>query len=166
MTTAAPHPFAVHRILVPTDFSHTSDGAVQVAIELAGQFNAELELLHVHQLPAYVFPDGMVPLSPSLLEELQRSVQAELERHAERGRAVGRKVATRSRIGVVHAEILREAEEGQFDLVVMGTHGRTGIGHVLMGSVAEKVLRRAPCPVLTVGPQRRVAADAERSARP
>jgi nucleotide-binding universal stress UspA family protein len=148
-------PLDVHRILVPTDFSETSDAAYEVAIELGARFAAELVLVHVHQVPAYVFPEGVMPLSPALFDEIERSVRAELERSARRARAAGRTVTLKSRIGVVHREILREAEDSRVDLVVMGTHGRTGLGHVLIGSVAEKVLRRAPCPVLTVGPHRR-----------
>jgi nucleotide-binding universal stress UspA family protein len=150
----------VSKILVPTDFSETSEAAYTIAIELAQRFSAEILLLHVHHVPAYMFPDGVAPLSPDLFDEVERSLAAELERQAGRARAAGCTVKTRSRLGVAHAEILREAEESHIDLVVMGTHGRTGLPHVLLGSVAEKVLRRAPCPVLTVGPRTHAGAEA------
>jgi nucleotide-binding universal stress UspA family protein len=159
--TAFAHPrLDVRRILVPTDFSPTSEAAYEVAIEFGARFGAALVLVHVHQMPAYVFPDGVLPLTPALFDEIERSISAELERYAGRARLAGRTVITHSRIGVVHQEILRETEEGGIDLVVMGTHGRTGLNHVLMGSVAEKVLRRAPCPVLTVGPRHHAEAPA------
>jgi nucleotide-binding universal stress UspA family protein len=144
---------SIRKILVPTDFSETSGAAYETAIELSERLGADLCLVHVHQVPAYVFPDGLLPLSPDLLEEMERAVVAELERQAQRARAAGLRVSVRSRTGVVHQEILDQAKAWAAELIVMGTHGRSGFSHALLGSVAERVLRKAPCPVLTVGPR-------------
>jgi nucleotide-binding universal stress UspA family protein len=142
----------IHRILVPTDFSPPSERALEMAIEMARRFGAELTLFHAHELPAYVFPDGVMPVSPQILAELERSMTAELERLATIVRAAGVSARIKTGVGAHDVEICHYAEEMSADLIVMGTHGRTGLRHVLLGSVAEKVVRRAPCPVLTVRP--------------
>jgi nucleotide-binding universal stress UspA family protein len=146
---------AVRRILVPLDFSEPASGALDMAIDLAGRFHAELILFHAHQLPTYAFPDGVMPLQPEVLHELEQSMLAELERLAGRARAAGVQVSTHTSLGTAADEIVRYAHECGADLIVMGTHGRTGLRHVLIGSVAEKVVRKADCPVLTVGPHGR-----------
>jgi len=142
----------VRRILVPTDFSPPSERALEMAIEFARRFGAELTLFHAHELPAYVFPDGVMPVSPEILVELERTMSAELERLAARARAAGVPASIKTGVGAHDVEIVRFASEMNADLIIMGTHGRTGLRHVLLGSVAEKVVRRAPCPVLTVRP--------------
>jgi nucleotide-binding universal stress UspA family protein len=141
------------RILVPTDFSEPSEAALELALELARRFDAELDLFHAQDLPAYIFPDAVVPVSPTVVSELERASHAELDRLAARVRAAGVRVSTSSSVGSHDGEILRHAENTGCDLIVMGTHGRTGIKHALLGSVAERVVRRAPCPVMTVRPQ-------------
>ncbi len=140
----------LRRILVPVDFSPPSEAALDTAIEFARRFGSELTLFHAHELPAYVFPDGVMPVSPEILNEMERSLAEELERLAVRVRAAGVAVACRSGMGAHDVEILRCADDIDADLIIMGTHGRTGIRHALIGSVAEKVVRRARCPVLTV----------------
>jgi nucleotide-binding universal stress UspA family protein len=142
----------IERILCPSDFSETSSAALDMAIELARRFDAVVTLFHTHQVPSYVFPDGMLPVTPQVLQDLERSIVAELTRLASRCEAAGVAVRIAHRIGVPYSEIIRYADETQADLIVMGTHGRTGLRHALLGSTAEKVVRRAPCPVLTVGP--------------
>jgi nucleotide-binding universal stress UspA family protein len=142
----------VRRILVPTDFSAPSHAALDMAIELGRRFGAELTLMHAHQVPAYLYPEGMMPLSADIVADLERSIIAELGRLAARASAAGVAATTCHSIGVAVDEIVRAAAELPADLIVMGTHGRTGIRHALLGSVAEKVVRRAPCPVLTVRP--------------
>lgn len=144
---------SVKRILVPTDFSDPSARALDLAIEFARRFEAELVLFHAHEMPAYIFPDGVMPVTPEILQDLQRSVLTELERLATRVRAVGVPVSVRSAIGVHDLEICRAASDTDADMIIMGTHGRTGLRHALLGSVAEKVVRRAPCPVLTIRPE-------------
>jgi nucleotide-binding universal stress UspA family protein len=138
------------RILCPTDFSPPSEAALDTAIELARRFDADLELFHAQDLPAYVFPDGVLPVSPEILSSLESAAAKELDRLAERARSAGVRITTASAFGANHVEILRRADETHADLIVMGTHGRTGLAHVLLGSVAERVVRRARCPVLTV----------------
>jgi nucleotide-binding universal stress UspA family protein len=140
----------LNRILCPTDFSLPSEAALDTAIELARRFGADLEIFHAQDMPAYVFPDGVLPMSPEILASLERSSATELNRLAERARVAGLRVTTASVFGASYVEILRRAEETHADLIVMGTHGRTGLAHVLLGSVAERVVRRAKCPVLTV----------------
>jgi nucleotide-binding universal stress UspA family protein len=143
----------VRRILVPTDFSSTAAQAIEVAIAFAQRFGAELELFHAQSMPTYVFPDAVMPVGPELMRDLDRAVASELERNAERVRAAGVVVSTASAVGAPDLEICRRAGEWNADLIIIGTHGRTGLPHVLLGSVAEKVVRRAPCPVLTVRPE-------------
>jgi nucleotide-binding universal stress UspA family protein len=141
---------ALKKILVPTDLSECSDAAVRYGRELAAVFGAELHLLHVVQDPytqpwaAEAFP---APLG-DLLEQWETQAQQRLRGsipEAERDRVV---IATQ--IGTPFYEIMRYAEEQAVDLIVIGTHGRGPIGHMLLGSVAEKVVRKSPCPVLTV----------------
>jgi nucleotide-binding universal stress UspA family protein len=143
----------IRRILVPVDFSECSTNALTMAIELAVRFGAGLTLLHAQPLPTYTFPDGVMPLNPTVLREMERSVQEELERLAGRAHLHQVPVRTQAGIGPPSDEIVRYAAEMRADLIVMGTHGRTGLRRALLGSVAEKVVRHAPCPVLTVGPE-------------
>lgn len=137
-------------ILVPSDFSECSEAAVRYGRALAAAFQAKLHLLHVVQDPytqpwaAEAFP---APIG-DLLEQWQAQAGTRLTAivpEAERASVV---VATL--IGSPFFEILRYANEQSVDLIVIGTHGRGPLGHMLLGSVAEKVVRRAPCPVLTV----------------
>ena len=140
----------VARILCPTDFSDASAAALGAAIDLAQKFGAGVTLFHAHALPAYLFPDGMMPVTPQTLGELERSIDAELARLAMRVTAAGIPVETRHAIGPAWSEICRAADELSADMIVLGTHGRTGLRHVLLGSTAEKVVRHARCPVVTV----------------
>jgi nucleotide-binding universal stress UspA family protein len=118
---------------------------------LAAQFRARLTLLNVYQIPGYALPEGVVIATPDVLTELVDSVEKELNRWAEMARERGaRDVHVQTEMGTPHTEIDRVAKEGRHDLIVIGTHGRTGLKHVLLGSVAERVVRTAPCPVLTV----------------
>jgi nucleotide-binding universal stress UspA family protein len=141
---------AFKKILVPTDFSDTSSLALKYGRDLAEAYNASLHVLHVVQDP-YSLPWAAEGLPASLGEILQ-----EWERDAwQRMRALvpdaaDHDIKLATRIGSPYPEILRYAEEEQIDLVVMGTHGRGAVGHMLMGSVAEKMVRKSPCPVLTV----------------
>jgi universal stress protein A len=138
------------KILVPTDFSRHSDEAVQTAADLSGRYEASVTLVYVFEPVTYALPQGHV-LSPPQLEELyagfeKRLAQAAGDAKAEGALVVGTKLLT----GPIATEIADYAQQGQFDLIVMGTHGRTGLRHLMLGSVAEKVVRTAPCAVLTV----------------
>ncbi len=140
----------IKHILVPTDFSSTSEAALEMAAELARRFDASITLFHVHQVPSYLYPDGMMPVPSRLLQDLEETVVGELKRLAERLQTQGFRVDLRHTIGSPAGEICHAAEELHVDLIVMGTHGRGGLGHMLLGSVAEKVVQKAHCPVLTV----------------
>jgi nucleotide-binding universal stress UspA family protein len=143
---------AIRKILVPVDFSEPSREALRFACDLARRYEAQVTLLHAYQLPGYAFPEGYLVAGPASVNDLLGLVDKALAEARREAEAEGVKVETRAVMGVAFAEIVRAAREGGFDLVVMGTHGRTGLKHALLGSVAEKVVRKAPCPVLTVRP--------------
>ena len=137
-------------ILVPSDFSECSDEALRYALELARRFDAELHLLHVVQDPItqpWAAEGFSVPLF-EIVDEWQKQAMARLKAavpEADRAR-----VTVVSVVATPYAEILDYANAHRIDLIVMGTHGRGGVTHMLLGSIAERVVRRAPCPVLTV----------------
>jgi nucleotide-binding universal stress UspA family protein len=140
----------LNNILVPSDFSECSDQAIRYGLELARKFDATVHLFHVVQDPAtqpWAAEGFAMPLL-EVIEQWQKQAEDRLLEAVppiERGRA---RVA--STVGSSYPEILRYAAEHDIDLIVMGTHGRGGVSHLLLGSIAEKVVRRAPCPVLTV----------------
>jgi|SRR5215831_11011742 len=141
------------KILCPIDFSETSRAALRTAVALGGRLGAELVLLHVYQMPSVALPDGFVVAGAEEMARLGRDVDEGMKTWRADAEAMGAtQVRTETAIGPTAAEIERVASEGGFDIVVMGTHGRTGIAHALLGSTAEKLVRRAPCPVLTVRP--------------
>jgi nucleotide-binding universal stress UspA family protein len=142
----------LHRILVPTDFSTHSENALTYAAAFAEKFDAELYLLHVVQDLALFVPEAITnapPLTPPL-DQLTGAVREALDRLIDSHQLRRFTVHAEVREGSPFYEIIRFAKEVDIDLVIMGTHGRTGLVHVLLGSVAEKVVRKAPCPVLTV----------------
>jgi nucleotide-binding universal stress UspA family protein len=137
-------------ILVPSDFSECSEQAVLYGLELARKFDATLHLLHVVQDPAaqaWAAEGFAMPLL-EVIEQWQK--QAEERLTAAVPLADRARVRAAATVGSPYPEILRYAEEQEIDLIVMGTHGRGGVRHMLLGSIAEKVVRRSPCPVLTV----------------
>jgi nucleotide-binding universal stress UspA family protein len=144
------------RICCPIDFSDASRAAMEVAADLARRHGAELVLLHAYPIPGYTFPDGSVMASPKMMQELAEQAQ----RHLEEWRADAERIVQAPRVSVEKAigepasEIVSYATDSGVDLLVLGTHGRTGLEHALMGSIAERVVRRAHCPVLTVRPAR------------
>ena len=142
------------RICCPIDFSDASRAAMEVAADLARRFGAELVLLHAYPIPGYTFPDGSVVASPRMMQDLADQAEKHVEEwRVEAERLVGAgKVTGEKAVGEPAAEILEVARARGADLIVMGTHGRTGLEHALMGSIAERVVRRAHCPVLTVRP--------------
>jgi len=139
------------KILVPVDFSAHSDRAVCVAASMAGRYEASLDIVHVYEPLAYPLPDGYVMLTREQLDALFAEFDRKLRLAKQTALAVGAsKVDTYVRQGLAASEICDFARDGAYDLIVMGTHGRRGLEHLLLGSVAERVLRMAPCPVLTV----------------
>jgi nucleotide-binding universal stress UspA family protein len=139
----------IRRILVGIDFSAASQRALDVAIELAKRSGASLLLLHVYQVPGFAFPETVVPAPPDLLDRMVDDNRRALEAWADRARAAGVDAAADQVAGAAATEIVERARRG-FDLVVVGTHGRTGLRHVLLGSVAERVVRHCDVPVLSV----------------
>jgi nucleotide-binding universal stress UspA family protein len=131
------------RILVPTDFSAPSEAALAYGRELANQFDAALHLMHVAENP---FLRAAAMDRRALEEAAVRRLQERLT-EAERRRG---SVAIVEQSDEPANEILRYAESASIELIVMGTHGRAGLARVVVGSVAEAVVRAAPCPVLTV----------------
>jgi nucleotide-binding universal stress UspA family protein len=131
---------ALRRILVPVDFSPSTWPALEAATTLARMAQAEVQLLHVWEAPAlagpaevYVDEDAESALESLLAEARQRGLIAH---------------GARAISGIPHNAIVHEAEHGHYDLIVMGRHGRTALARALLGSVAERVVRHAPCAVL------------------
>jgi nucleotide-binding universal stress UspA family protein len=135
----------IHTIIHPTDFSSASAQAFAVAAALARDHGARLVVLHVAEEPALIDGTGLVPFDPAMYRS---ELWDKLEQLV--GRAYGVEVETRLTEGNPVKAVLHVAAEVQADLIVMGTHGWTGLRRLLMGSVAEEVVRQAPCPVLTV----------------
>jgi len=141
----------IRHILVPIDFSNCSLRALDYAVALAPAFSAKLTLLHVVE-PA-VFQTDFPGVTPPLEETNQNLVEAGRERLAAITKKCGdARISTETlvRMGRAHSEIADTAKALGVDLIVMGTHGYTGLKHMLLGSTAERVVRQAPCPVLTV----------------
>ncbi len=134
------------RILIPTDFSKYSTEAIGYACALADKFNSEVHLLHVLEIHASTTPvfGGGLAFSPPVQESVDAAEKA-LERTP-----FGRKAVRATAEGPPFLEILRYAKDNSIDLIVMGTHGRSGLAHVMLGSTAERVVRKASCPVMTV----------------
>ncbi|MFQ5515541.1 MAG: universal stress protein [Myxococcota bacterium] len=138
------------RILVPVDFSPHSRRAVDLAVGLAKTFSATIHLLHAYHLSAALTaPDPMV-LPAAFWEDVRDSAARKLEKTAELVTREGVTVESHLSSDPPSAAIERAARELSADLIVMGTRGLTGLKHILLGSVAERTVRTAPCPVLTV----------------
>ena len=141
------------RILVPTDFSPTSDAALEYARILAAKFGSSVQILHVIDDPTAAsefVPDGFAPSTDGIRTALLDQAHTRLERVmnlVDRSRHHAHAEAV---LGLPAQSIIDYATATGTGLIVMGTHGRTGLAHLLMGSVAEQVVRTAPCPVLTV----------------
>lgn len=142
----------IRRILVPCDFSEYSEKALTWALAMAERWRSHVLLLHVIPRPAY---PPMLMGSYFNVAEFEASLQADAESRAKeivtRSGNKPIQIDTQVVIGEPFHDICRIAEQEKVDLIVMGSHGRTGLSHVLLGSVAERVVRHAPCPVLVVG---------------
>jgi nucleotide-binding universal stress UspA family protein len=141
------------RFLLPTDFSEESEGALTLALELARKLGASVELLHVYALPLYAIPPvtdvvGITAIPPEVVAQIDK----ELDRLSQRVRASGIDCETTMLVGSAPAVIVARAIESGATMIVMGTHGRSGLKHAVVGSVAEKVVQTASCPVLVVPP--------------
>jgi len=135
--------FRLKKILVPMDFSDCSKKALQYALPLAKQFGSEIILVHVMpyavQPPETILADThSIDASGKVLNDLLREISSTVTARAS------------LRVGSPHAEIVEAAKESEADLIVLSTHGHSGLAHMLLGSTAERVVRHAPCPVLVV----------------
>jgi len=140
----------LQKILVPTDFSDLSQQALEFALSLADRFRAKLYLMHVWELP---MTGSLLPPEPypeSIMTEEQKVGQEHLTKVANELKASGFDVEPVFVFGKPYMEIVKAAADLDIDLIVLASHGRSGVSHLLLGSVAEKVVRLAPCPVFTV----------------
>jgi nucleotide-binding universal stress UspA family protein len=137
-------------VLYATDFSRASRPAFARALDLARHHRARLVLLHILMPPSPFLGDELPASFVDLQVRARREVERRLATLVGQAKKAGIRVETELTEGVPSEEILRAARRQRADLIVMGTHGRTGLGRVFMGSVAERVLQRATCPVLTV----------------
>jgi universal stress protein A len=146
---------SMRKILVPIDLSPAGTRVLEQAHEFAAKFSATIDLLYVWAPPALLAPEalstGAGGAELPLLEWLANNAREQLGTFESQARHAGIPVAASySELGDPATAIVERAESGGYDLLVLGTHGRTGLSHLLMGSVAEKVVRRARCAVLTV----------------
>lgn len=141
---------SLRRILAPTDFSTCSQKALAYATAFAEKFGAELHVVHVVEDLSPLLPaSGLgLPVLTEAIREIHEKADAALAALNVGDSSV--KVVKAIRNGLPHQEIAAYAKETEVDLIVLGTHGRSGFVHVLLGSIAEKTVRHAPCPVLTV----------------
>lgn len=139
----------IQQILVPHDFSETAEHALAYALALAERFGARVTVLHAYEVPSYGYPDA-VAASYEFSSAMERAAAVALKGVEDRARRPNITLDTLLRRGTPWVEIAAAAKERKVDMIVMGTHGRRGVARALLGSVAEKVVRTAPCPVLTV----------------
>jgi nucleotide-binding universal stress UspA family protein len=146
------------KILLPTDFSETSLEALKYAISLSTEYGAELTILHV--INEQLVTEGLSLPRIVSMDEIEKEMHREAARQmkdflAGAGELSGVTHRTVTLSGNPFLEIIRYAKDNQIDLIVIGTHGRSGFEHILFGSTAERVVRKAPCPVLSVKPAQR-----------
>jgi nucleotide-binding universal stress UspA family protein len=151
---------ALKRILVPTDFSDTSEAATQYAIALAESMGSQLHVLHVFDNPlAYAWgAEAFIEPPADYYERIEQRARDRLNGVLTEAQRKKFDAQLELRTGSPFAEIIGYADEKGIDLIVMGTHGRGAVAHMLLGSVAERVVRKSPCPVLTVREPERPAA--------
>jgi nucleotide-binding universal stress UspA family protein len=147
-------PIEIKRILLPTDFSSYSAIATKYACELVTKFDAELHLLHALEVHLSSTPDFGAGLDlPRYVKESRHAAEKALASVLDPQWSAGRTVVRAVAEGSPKVEIVRYARTQDIDLIVLATHGRSGLAHIIIGSVAEGVVRTAPCPVLTVRPE-------------
>jgi nucleotide-binding universal stress UspA family protein len=141
------------KIVVPVDFSEYTDEILAYASEIANRFNASVHLIHVIPTMDYFTPYESF-MAAEYMESMQKDVKGEIAKQLESAAAevTAASVTKSVRTGSAFIEITEYADSVGADLIVMGTHGRGGLEHMLLGSVAEKVVRKSSCPVLTIRP--------------
>ncbi|MEN8181620.1 MAG: universal stress protein [Myxococcota bacterium] len=140
----------IRSILIPLDFSHHAEAILDWGAHLAQEHSSRVILIHAYHLPVEFQQLEGAYLPPDFWSNVKTEAQQTLERHAEPLRARGVEVETVVREGYPATVILEEAEQRETDLIVIGTRGLTGLKHLLLGSIAERVVQKALCPVLTV----------------
>ena len=135
-------------ILVTTDFQEASSGALDAAVDLAMALGAQLTVLHVWEIPIYPYMDFI--LNSEMISSVEDRAVERLQQTLDDVRKVLPEATSKLKHGMPWSGILQAVEELAPDLLVVGTHGRQGLSHALLGSVAEKVVRLSPVPVLTV----------------
>lgn len=154
--TVHEHSRPFSKILVPTDFSADADAALDAAIDVAARWQASITLVNVFQPMAYTYPTGTGIYTNLPIEHVIKDQLETLEKLQKGAIAKGAKhVEIAHRTGHPATEVCNLARDGGFDLIAMGTHGRSGLSRVFLGAVAERVVRTAPCPVLTIRPRTR-----------
>ncbi len=151
----------IEKVLLPTDGSDTARKAIDFAIRLFKGSRCEITLLSVVEEPVYsafwsdglIAPEVLMPPPEELRQELDKRAEEMLAESAEPLRSAGLEVKPKIRFGNTAAEILQEAEEGGYEMIVMGSHGRGVLGGFLLGSVSNRVVHHAKCPVLIVRAQ-------------
>jgi nucleotide-binding universal stress UspA family protein len=144
----------IRKILVPTDLSSASISAFKYARSIAEKYGASIFVLHVlEDIPILAIHTLDLTLE-RVEKDMEENARRQLEKLVKSNLKTKAKVRTFIRKGVIHNEIIKFANEKKIDMIIMGTHGRTGIEHALLGSITEKVVRNANCPVLTVKPER------------
>lgn len=139
------------KILAPWDFSIHGRKGIETAAAIALMFGAELQILHVVEPILYPAELGYAPvLAEEMLDKIQAEAQGELDSLVEQLRAQNIRASGELRLGRPYLEICQAAQEWKADLIVLTTHGHTGLKHVLLGSTAERVIRHAPCPTLVL----------------
>jgi nucleotide-binding universal stress UspA family protein len=142
------------QILVPVDFTETSDRALAYAVELARKFDSAVAIMHAYQIPVYGFPDGAYITAADVASQISTASQARLDSLIDSQKLANVPMVGILRDGVAWEEINSVAQEIQADLIIIGTHGRRGLARALLGSVAENVIRTAKVPVLVIhGPR-------------
>jgi nucleotide-binding universal stress UspA family protein len=143
----------IRQILAPTDFSESSKQAVACAYKLAQTFGAKLLLLHVVELPTYAVEVFLPSVDgTTLVDELERQARLDLAQLLAKAQDSTVELTFQACLGTPYYKIVEVAGAEKVDLIVMATHGHTGLSHLVIGSVAERVVRMAPCPVLTIRP--------------
>ena len=141
---------SIRRILVPVDFSEHADAVIEWGAHLAEEHGSAIVVLHAYHLPVEFQQLEGAYLPADFWTNVRQEAERSLDRYVEQLRARGFDVEARVREGYPATVIVEEAKSLPADLVVIGTHGLSGLKHLLLGSIAERVVQKAPCPVLTV----------------
>jgi nucleotide-binding universal stress UspA family protein len=144
----------IRRILVPIDFSEHAETVIELACHLASEHASQLVLLHVYHLPVEFQQLEGAYLPPDFWANVKSEAEQTLARYVEEIKQRGHSVEAVVREGYPATVIIDEAETRRADLIVIGTHGLSGLKHLLLGSIAERVVQKAPCPVLAVKKRR------------